>query len=337
VSRKRWYIAVVTILLLTGGYFYKKYERKAERLIVQPAQLTLPADGRIHAALHLSLSDGRGISLAEIHASSSNLRLLQDGETQVLGQIQAPVLPGKLTLHLAWKKQVVAFSIAFAADFTDSYGDGTPDFLRLHSGEDQHAFRAWFAAIAEAQAQRPNGQLPAEIDDCAALLRFSYREALHAHDEPWLLAQHLETMAAPASIRQYQYPETPLGALLFRVKAGPFASEDLHNGSFAQFADARTLMQWNTHFIGRDIRVARTGDLIFFRQLEQNSPYHSMVVVDDAAWVVYDTGPIGKARGEVRRVAMEDLLHHPDVRWRPMPENSNFLGVYRWNILRDGD
>jgi len=30
-------------------------------------------------------------------------------------------------------------------------------------------------------------------------------------------------------------------------------------------------------------------------------------------------------------------LHHPDARWRPLPENTNFLGVYRWNILREGD
>jgi uncharacterized protein YfaT (DUF1175 family) len=32
---------------------------------------------------------------------------------------------------------------------------------------------------------------------------------------------------------------------------------------------------------------------------------------------------------------MTDLLHHPDLRWRPVVDNSNFLGVYRWNILRE--
>jgi len=239
---------------------------------------------------------------------------------------------------VAWKKQAIAIPAKFVPDFTDSYGDGTPDFLRLHSGEDRLAFRAWFSAIAEVQAERPGDQLPAEIDDCAALLRYSYREALHAHDEAWLTNQKLELPAASSSIEQYQYPRTPLGVALFRVKPGPFVAEDLTDGSFAQFADAKTLMQWNTHLISRDIHVAHVGDLIFFRQLEQNSPYHSMVVTgEDAAWVVYHTGPIGKAKGEMRRVAMEDLLHHPDVRWRPVPENSNFLGVYRWNILRDGD
>jgi len=52
-------------------------------------------------------------------------------------------------------------------------------------------------------------------------------------------------------------------------------------------------------------------------------------------WAVYHTGPIGAAPGEVRRGALDDLLHHPDARWRPIPQNSNFLGVYRWNVLRE--
>jgi hypothetical protein len=52
-------------------------------------------------------------------------------------------------------------------------------------------------------------------------------------------------------------------------------------------------------------------------------------------WTVYHTGPIGREPGEMRRVSLDDLLHHPDTRWRPVIENSNFLGVYRWNVLRE--
>ena len=130
--------------------------------------------------------------------------------------------------------------------------------------------------------------MPAEIDDCAALLRFAYREALHAHDESWLSSHPAE--APLPSIRQYVYPQTPLGANLFRVRPGPFHPEDINNGSFAQFADAQTLMERNTYLIGRDLRLARPGDLIFYRQLDQDSPYdvpgathyhspfHSMIV-----------------------------------------------------------
>jgi uncharacterized protein YfaT (DUF1175 family) len=62
-----------------------------------------------------------------------------------------------------------------------------------------------------------------------------------------------------------------------------------------------------------------------------------IVTGQPAEWVIYDTGPIGRDKGEIRRVAISDLLHHPQARWRPLPENRNFLGVYRWNILRDGN
>jgi uncharacterized protein YfaT (DUF1175 family) len=39
----------------------------------------------------------------------------------------------------------------------------------------------------------------------------------------------------------------------------------------------------------------------------------------------------------MRRMALADLLRHPDVRWRPVAENSNFLGAFRWNLLREGE
>ncbi len=231
-----------------------------------------------------------------------------------------------------------AFTFWPGTKWPDSYGDGTPDLLRLHTADDQRAFRSWFTELAGRAARLPPEKLPSEISDCSARLRYAYREALRKHDEVWLAAQGDECGFAIPSVRQYQYPETPLGAALFRVRPGSFVPADLEDGSFAQFADARTLMTLNTHFVGRRVGAARPGDLLFYRQLEQNSQYHSMIVAGQHAdTVVYHTGPIGSAKGEMRVVAMEDLLHHPDARWRPLPENSNFLGVYRWNILRDPD
>jgi uncharacterized protein YfaT (DUF1175 family) len=50
--------------------------------------------------------------------------------------------------------------------------------------------------------------------------------------------------------------------------------------------------------------------------------------------VVYHTGPDRGSAGEIRRVTLAELLDHPDARWRPISANPNFLGVYRWNILR---
>jgi uncharacterized protein YfaT (DUF1175 family) len=30
---------------------------------------------------------------------------------------------------------------------------------------------------------------------------------------------------------------------------------------------------------------------------------------------------------------LAELQHHPDPKWRPFAANSNFLGIYRWNII----
>ena len=223
-----------------------------------------------------------------------------------------------------------------ALDWSDRFGDGTPDFVRLTDPADQAAFRRWFTLIAEYQAERPPAQTPAEITDCASLLRYSYREALKRHDEIWFETTGIEVAAPPGEIRAWSYPHSPLGTALFRVKPGAFDPADLTDGAFAQFADARTLVERNAYFVSRDVRAALPGDLLFYRQFGQSSPWHSMIVTRSgaAAEVVYDTGPDHGAPGEIRRVLLSELLDHPQPQWRPTPGNPNFLGVYRWNILR---
>jgi uncharacterized protein YfaT (DUF1175 family) len=218
----------------------------------------------------------------------------------------------------------------------DRFGDGTPDFLRLTDPADQAAFRRWFTLIAEYQAVRPPADVPSEIGDCASLLRYSYREALKRHDESWFETSGIEVPAPPGEIRAWSYPHTPLGTALFRVHPGIFQPDDLSNGSFAQFADARTLVERNAYFVSRDVGAALPGDLLFYRQFGQSSPWHSMIVIRSgaAAEVVYDTGPDHGRPGEIRRVLLSELLDHPQPQWRPLAGNPNFLGVYRWNILR---
>jgi uncharacterized protein YfaT (DUF1175 family) len=237
-----------------------------------------------------------------------------------------------------------------AQDWGDRFGDGTPNFLRLTDPADQAAFRRWFTVIAEYQAIRPIAELPAEITDCASLLRFSYREALKRHNDAWFLNTGIEAAAPPGEIRAWHYPDTPLGLALFRVRPGSFEPADLTNGAFAQFADAKTLVERNAYLVSRDVRDAQPGDLLFYRQFGQSSPWHSMIVAEAGAGarVVYHTGPDHSphgrrpvhgdpdhgAPGELRRVLLAELLDHPQPQWRPVAQNPNFLGVYRWNILR---
>ena len=224
-------------------------------------------------------------------------------------------------------------------DSADSFEDGTPDFLRLDADADRSAFRRWFTYLAEAQYFQPAQARPAEIDDCAALIRYAYREALRAHDGAWASAAGLPVAPALESVSKYQYPHTPLGAALFRVRDGPFRTGDLGDGAFAEFADVRTLWRWNTHPLGRNLASARPGDLLFFRR--DRDAYHSMIYLgesqvrpDGNRYVVYHTGPDGADPGEIRRLTIEELAQFPRPEWRPVPANPVFLGVFRWNILR---
>jgi uncharacterized protein YfaT (DUF1175 family) len=305
------------------------------RLVLSVHEVTLPADGARHVAATASLAGGGRLDSGQLLVAAPHSFFPLD-EAQASLQAQSPVNPGTVRLAVRYRGRAASLVVHFVPVFTDRFGDGTPDFLRLHSAADRSAFRAWFTALADSAAALPAQRLPHEIDDCAALLRWSYRNALHTHDEAWGATLPMDTPPPLPSVGQYAYPYTPLGANLFRVRPGPFTAADLSDGGFAQFADARTLWQRNTFLVSRELRAARPGDLLFYRQLEQNSPYHSMILTGPGhEWAVYHTGPIGTGPGEVRRVAMTDLLHHPDLRWRPVVDNSNFLGVYRWNILRE--
>jgi uncharacterized protein len=310
------------------------------RLVVSPREVTLPADGIPHRAFAARLTRGGPLQTGELTVEGLAANLIDEGDGAVAVEIRSPVNPGTQRILLRYRDSRVSLVVRLVPSVSDRFGDGTPDFLRLHTAADRAAFRAWFTTLADTTATLGAQRLPPEIDDCAALLRWCYRNALHAHDVVWLSVMPLITLPPLPSVAQYSYPYTPLGANLFRVNPGPYTAADVGNGSFAQFANAETLWQRNTFFVTRDVRAARPGDLLFYRQLGQNSPYHSMILTGAAHdWAVYDTGPTGlwpnQFRGEVRRVALEDLLHHPDTRWRPLPDNSNFLGVYRWNILRE--
>ncbi len=223
----------------------------------------------------------------------------------------------------------------------DSYSDGTPDFLRLDPA-DERIFRRWFTFLAEAQYFQPREARPPEIVDCAALIRWAYREALRVHDSRWAAEARVPLLAGADSIAAWHYPDRRLGPNLFRVTEGPYDPADLVNGAFAQFADVRTLGLYNTHRVARDPGRALGGDLLLYRQDSAHMPYHSMIYLgpsritrDPARYAVYHTGPDGGAPGIIRRLSTEELLRYPEPQWRPEPGNPYFLGVYRWNILRN--
>src|SRR5947207_4598272 len=232
---------------------------------------------------------------------------------------------------------------ASEAVLVDSDNDGIPDAAELHTFQDRDNFRRWFTAIAETQFYQLSDQWNAEQRDCAGLVRFAMREALRKHDRIWFqkMGPNYETVAG--DIGEFDLDHNPLGEKIFRTDFGSFAEGDLRNGRFSEFADGRTLKNFNTVFVTRDRRAAVAGDLlIYYQPWVQKFPYHVMIFLGPAGispngvndWVVYHTGSSPIDKGTVKKVELSVLDHHPDPRWRPVESNKNFLGFYRLKILQ---
>jgi len=200
--------------------------------------------------------------------------------------------------------------------------------VRLADESDRAALRSWFTLLADAQFE----QAAPEVTDCAALIRFAFREALRAHTPEWRHRVGLSFTPHFPDVRSAPKVE-PGGWPLFRVAAAPTAR-------YGEFADARTIVALNTVPMGREVSRARPGDLLYFRQPAQRQPDHLMVFVGaspfdtpDRDWVVYHTGPSDDGPGEVRKARLATLAGHPSTRWRPLATNPNFVGVFRLTAL----
>jgi hypothetical protein len=334
------------LVICTAGLtiaFSSHIRADPKTLAIEIDHAVLPANGYAEAKLYArSNNGGRPSSLTWRIENGRQLGELQVTATEA--HLRAGVTPGLITVvALAPGFRPAGASVQLGLDPTDQFGDGTPDFLRLQGEDDQTAFRHWFTFLAESTYFQKDQERPAEINDCAALIRFAYREALRKHDAAWANQWHLPQSPHVASVSKYDYPHTALGARLFRTRPGAFAPEDIATGGFEEFADAESLRRYNTHFVSRNLNAARPGDLLFFRQQGHQMPFHTMIYLgssyfgEGGGWLIYHTGPTAGHAGEMRRVTVTELQHHPEFCWRPLPQNPAFLGVYRWNILREED
>lgn len=186
--------------------------------------------------------------------------------------------------------------------------------VRLDPTERQ-AFRAWFIRIVEAQLQQ--GPTPRWTHrDCAGLVRFAVAEALADHDERWRRAMGFAPPLPPEHLA-----EAKREALRHRWRRP--------DGSQGAYVGALGLVQENTRLRSREVSQAEPGDLLFF---DQGQDQHLMVWT--GRQVVYHTGaaPLPGDDG-LRGVALKDLMHWSDNRWRPESGNPNFAGVYQLAFL----
>lgn len=344
--------AVGLSILGLGGFL--AYAGKPKNLIISADRQSTPADGNSMAIVRVKTDMGplRGRLVSTSFVPGKSPQVWEedvDWEDEAQVPVRAGIMPGEMVVEVKVGQRKIRKTITLTPTTADRFGDGFPDFLRLADEQDRKAFRQWSTLLAELQMTKGEDDLPKEITDCSSLLRFAYRESLWRHSDEWKKANMINGVYEPASINAYELPYTPLGPKTFRVKDGVFTEDSLKDGSFAEFADAKTLMSLNAHFVSRDIAHAEQGDLLFYRQLEQESPFHSMIYVgrshfrniaersgvEEPDWIVYHTGPVNGSKGQMKKVTVAELARHPDPKWRPVKGNSNFLGVFRWNILRE--
>lgn len=212
----------------------------------------------------------------------------------------------------------------------DENSDGYPDAMTLY-GEDAENFIRWFLNIAIYQFLEPSPKWPENQRDCAGLIRFAFKEALKKHDESWYrnTGINLELWREKTGVdlknipdvQAYNYPNVP--------KAGAFIF--IAGSELSTYANAYTLLKYNTRFISRNLEDARPGDLLFF-QHPNPLTFHSMIYTGDG--LIYHTGPESEIDpGKIKLWKVEDYLRLMPVQWLPISENTYFLGVYRFKIL----
>lgn len=201
----------------------------------------------------------------------------------------------------------------------------TPPVPGLLNGEQSERFRAWMAFIVAEQILR--GPSPRWFHrDCAGLARFAVAEALRPHDERWRRANGYSGRRLPAEIGL-----TPDQAPLadgWQTLAGDRQA----------FVTALAMVHANSRELGREVAMAKPGDLIFF---DQGDDQHLMIWMGN--WIAYHTGQASHVvTGQtlepsqdngLRAVTLAQLLQWKDTRWRPREDNPNFAGFYRLAFL----
>lgn len=305
--RGRWALAALAATL--GGFVTLVPVRHHATLEADPdnAVQRIRVESRSLAGLR---RPGWGLTLAGVPS-------WQDGSG---GFFLEPASPGQASLS-AWPGYARSFRLIPSAG-------GRPGALQEEG--DREAFRTWFVAILEQQLEAASPAWEPAQRDCAGLLRFAFRESLVPHTAAW--RERVAFTAGPPG----QDPAPGFAGAWREGFPTPEGRRPFARGAF--------LRRFSCLSLGQSLELARPGDLIFFaRGGARAQPDHVMAFVrpdvDGAPMLLYHTGPDGSAGtdpGEVRRVRLDDLMHHPEPDFRPLPENPSFLGLYRWHLLAEG-
>jgi len=103
----------------------------------------------------------------------------------------------------------------------DSFGDGFPACARLDRPADRENYARWMTFLAEAAYYHPSPPVTEEVQDCAALIRYAYRNALTAHTPAWHRDVGLPHEPGFGDISKYAYHAGRWVAASFAHAPGP--------------------------------------------------------------------------------------------------------------------
>ena len=211
------------------------------------------------------------------------------------------------------RQALVALALGVLAMPARALTQAMPEVLL--DAEQSRRLRAWITLIVAAQLRA--GPSPRwQHRDCAGLVRFAVRESLRRHDAAWVRANGLQGVALP--------PEVALSSSQ-RAALRDWVDID---GQRQAYVGALALVQANCRLLGKQLTQAEAGDLLFF---DQGDDQHLMVWM--GSYIAYHTGTETASDNGLRAVAPRRLMNWEDTRWRPVPENSNFIGIYRLAFL----
>ena len=174
----------------------------------------------------------------------------------------------------------------------------------LHSPADRMAFRRWFTLLAESRfyARKPLRC----VSDADGLLRWAYSQALRKHNARW-----------------YGSLELPLLPVMPSVGHVDAAAE------FTRF------------YVSRNPADAEPDILLMYRRDEPKARLMvyigaSQVFPSPKKWVIYQANAPDGANA-VNKVSLESLVDDPSPELRASPDNPDFLGVWRLDILSESD
>lgn len=211
------------------------------------------------------------------------------------------------------RQALVALALGALAMPAHALTQAMPEVLL--DAEQSRRLRAWITLIVAAQLRA--GPSPRwQHRDCAGLVRFAVRESLRRHDAAWVRANGLQGIALPPEVA------------LFSAQRAALRDWVNIDGQRQAYVGALALVQANCRLMGKQLTQAEAGDLLFF---DQGDDQHLMVWM--GSYIAYHTGTETASDNGLRAVAPRRLMNWEDTRWRPVPENSNFIGIYRLAFL----